>query len=192
MLTGLNVPTHSVLATALWGNIGLFSAFSDGCSERLRNEWMWRVVNPGVLVQTPCWVPLCCPAFPSSFHYMGSRLTSHWAVCVCVSLCNPTDCSPSDSSVHGILQTRKLSYLCKFLETRIQFDWRYWRYTCWITELNHVSSLHTALQQSIWGGRLSTLAHSTSGGPAILPWPDEEQQILKSGHHTANQGNSNE
>ena len=40
-------------------------------------------------------------------------------------------------------------------------------------------------------GRLSTLGHSTGGGPAIPPWPDEEQQIPKPGHHTANQGNSN-
>ena len=88
---------------------------------------MWRVVNPGVLVQTPCWVPLCCPAFPSSFHYMGSRLTSQQALCVCVCVCVlvfatlRTVAHQTPLSM-GFSRPCKLSYLCKFLETRIQFD----------------------------------------------------------------------
>ena len=41
-----------------------------------------------------------------------------WAMCVCakllqlcLSLCDPMDCSPSDSSVHGILQARILEWV---------------------------------------------------------------------------------
>ena len=30
---------------------------------------------------------------------------------LCPILCNPTDCSPTGSSVHGILQARKLEWL---------------------------------------------------------------------------------
>ena len=135
-----------------------------------------------------------CAALPSPLVFTTWGQDWHpTGLCVCVLVFATLQTVAHQTPLSmGFSRPCKLSYLCKFLETRIQFDWRYWRYTCWITELNHVSSLHTALQQSIWGGRLSTLAHSTSGGPAILPWPDEEQQILKSGHHTANQGNSNE
>ena len=32
-------------------------------------------------------------------------------VAVCLTLCNPLDCSPPDSSVHGILQARILEWI---------------------------------------------------------------------------------
>ena len=40
---------------------------------------------------------------------MHARLLSH------VQLCNPTDCSPPDSSVHGILQARILVVVIQLL-----------------------------------------------------------------------------
>ena len=38
-------------------------------------------------------------------HYDGSVHAQ-----LCLTLCNPTDCSPPDSSVHGILQARVLEW----------------------------------------------------------------------------------
>ena len=36
---------------------------------------------------------------------------SDFCVCVCTTLCNPMDCSPPDSSVHGIFQARILKWV---------------------------------------------------------------------------------
>ena len=43
-----------------------------------------------------------------AYHYMKSVKV---LVAVCLTLCNPTDCSPPGSSVHGILQTRILEWI---------------------------------------------------------------------------------
>lgn len=67
------VLTHFILTVALSGSTVLSSAFSDGCSKRLRNVPRWRVMNLDILVQSPCWVLACClalklaVAFPSGW-----------------------------------------------------------------------------------------------------------------------------
>ena len=63
------------------------------CSEILKRE----VCSPGVLRGIP---PLSC-----------LLCTTQW----CVTLCNPMDCSPPGSSVHGILQARLTGVCCHFL-----------------------------------------------------------------------------
>ena len=35
----------------------------------------------------------------------------NWFLCQCLALCDPIDCSPPDSSVHGILQIRILEWV---------------------------------------------------------------------------------
>ena len=39
------------------------------------------------------------------------KITQVYSVCVCLTLCNPMDCSPPGSYVHGILQTRILEWV---------------------------------------------------------------------------------
>ena len=52
------------------------------------NEWMKSSPYPSHPLMSACWVAQSCPT-----------------------LCDPTDCSPPDSSVHGILQARILEWV---------------------------------------------------------------------------------
>ena len=58
--------------------------------------------------------------FPFTFYfYMGSEVKSKSVSCI-QTLCNPLDCSPPGSSVHGILQARILEWMdCHSLLQRI-------------------------------------------------------------------------
>ena len=71
--------------------------------------------NPGILrttwgetstwdeIQVMCWFP---GTFPRLFHQVLC-LTAQ----PCPTVCDPMDCSPPDSSVHGILQARILEWM---------------------------------------------------------------------------------
>ena len=60
----------------------------------------------------------CSKFFPSYITFTNLRTSYKWnhMVCTilclsCLPLCNPMDCSPWDSSVHGILQARILEWV---------------------------------------------------------------------------------
>ena len=67
----------------------------------------------GVFLEFPCFLYdqtnvgnlLLAPLKTDSFPRRDSTLQS------CPTLCDPTDCSPPVSSVHGIIQARKLKYI---------------------------------------------------------------------------------
>ena len=65
------------------------------------------VIRAAVPQETKTWAP--CPLLP------WSTITHLSCVCVhiqsCPTLCNPTDCSPPGSSVHGILQVGILEWI---------------------------------------------------------------------------------
>ena len=66
------------------------------------------------------WLRLCAPnaGDMGSMPGQGTNVLHAACVCVCVlviqsclTLCDPMDCSPPDSSVHGILQARILEWV---------------------------------------------------------------------------------
>ena len=80
--------------------------------------------NPGIKPSSPALqegsLPSESPGKPIFYCYFTSTQTltavDIVSVCVCVcvlspTLCDPVDCSPPDSSVHGILQARKLEWV---------------------------------------------------------------------------------
>ena len=59
------------------------------------------------------WVPLLSPSWLARQAKVGTGRTLHFKVLVaqsCLTLSDPTDCSPPGSSVHGILQARILEW----------------------------------------------------------------------------------
>ncbi len=69
---------------------------------------------------------------------------------LCLTLCNPVDCSPPGSSVHGILQARILKWGCHFLLEGI-----------FPTQGSNSQLLH-------W--QVDSLPLSHQGSPRILEW----------------------
>ena len=83
----------------------------------------WIPLLPPVIMVTPLSSPsgVCTPSVPSqqnSLQENGKRLVSfskHMCACsatqLYLTLCDPMDCSPPGSSVHGILQARILEWV---------------------------------------------------------------------------------
>ena len=66
----------------------------------------WEVVGSGHVLQAePAGAPPSGPGVPVSSHLV------HFVAQSCPTLCNPMDCSPPGSSVHGILQTGVLEWV---------------------------------------------------------------------------------
>ena len=71
-----------------------------------------------VLIAVPCFSPLktyLCPYLYCRL-LMGFRKITKIIVLVaqsCLTLCNPMDCNPPGSSVHGILQARIVEWVAK-------------------------------------------------------------------------------
>ena len=97
----------------------------------------------------------------------------------CLILCNPIDCSPPDSSVHGILQARVLEDLQGIFSSRSSQprDWtqvsgiadRF--LTLWATRTCHNLLLHRATFRSVW-----------HRGEAGAPWEPNVSPAAGAGH----------
>ena len=118
-----------------WGTAGEQGAASDLSRKSLLSEVEWWRKTPCGMVGTICFpmFTMFIPPGPSTDYKEGSRSFLHWTdlgvlsyqlwglwrwkvyACVCArslqscpTLCDPMDCSPPGSSVHGILQGRIL------------------------------------------------------------------------------------
>ena len=62
-------------------------------------------------------ISTCAPSIPRIYPYLPpSKQTNVFAMSLksCLTLCDPMDCSPPGSSVHGIFQTRILEWVAIF------------------------------------------------------------------------------
>ena len=91
-----NHMAHFLFHSDLWSNVT--------SSERPFWHAIWSVTS---------WHSyLICPiVLPSSYHYLTPQGTQCLVIQSCPTLCNPMDCSPPGSSVHGILQARILEWV---------------------------------------------------------------------------------
>ena len=112
---------------------------------------------PGILVVSGCslnsWARSCMGVL-SLWHAVGSQKTAFLNTSVlvaqsCPTLCDLIDCSPSGSSVHGILQARVLEWVAVLFSRRsswpsawTRFSWIAGRFfTIWVTRKASPGSL---------------------------------------------------
>ena len=103
---GMGVSGQEILTPVLWGDNSVTHSmqFSE-CPSKIKGHFHIRIINS---IMYTC---VECPFFPWT-------LTPAPCVCVhaqslqpCLTLCDPLDCSPPGSSVHGILQARVLEWV---------------------------------------------------------------------------------
>ena len=78
------------------------------CLENLRDGGAWWAAGSGV---APSWTRLTQLSSSSSNRGLLFYLCACSVAQFCLTLCNPMDCSPSGSSVHGIFQARILEWV---------------------------------------------------------------------------------
>ena len=88
---------------------------SMGCRYFTIGDVLVSVLNKNIELATECPV-ISCPCYTRKFCHAAPRIVLCKCVCVlvaqsCLTLCDPMDCSPPDSFVHGILQARILEWI---------------------------------------------------------------------------------
>ena len=110
------LPNTIIIPPPLCNGEGNGNPFQCSCLENHRDRGAWWAAIYGV---TQSWTPLKRLSSSSS-HFANTLFTSSSPFCVlivcsvthsCPALCNPMDCSPLGSSVHGILQPRILEWV---------------------------------------------------------------------------------
>ena len=114
LLCSILGPAMGIGATRLFPLVCVTKTTSWGCLKP--QKW----IPPEVKVPVgPCslW-GLLVSVLPGLFELLGAADTPCGKLCVlaqsCLSLCDPTDCSPLGSSVHGIFQARILEWVAIF------------------------------------------------------------------------------
>ena len=85
----------------------------EGCGGA-GGEWVWpKKGHTGVLANSSVsclwwWTHTCCKV---AQNYIHTRYCCCLVAETCLTLCNPVDCSPPSSSVHGISQARILEWV---------------------------------------------------------------------------------
>ena len=81
----------------------------------------------------------------------GSRRDTHYEArywdlkCVCPTLCNPIDCSPPSSSVHGIFQAKILDWVATSYPRGSYRSWN-WRISC----IGRLILYHWTTREALW------------------------------------------
>ena len=75
------------------------------------------------------------------------RVCTHLVTQSCLMICDPMDCNPSVSSVHGILQARILEWVCHSLLQGIFLGFLLFRWILY--HLNHQGSPRTSINGSV-------------------------------------------
>ena len=73
-------------------------------SQRVRHDWRDLAHTHGSRQRVPEWLVL-------SKHTLNARIPVCSFAWLCLTLCDPMDCSPTGSSVHGIFQARTLEWV---------------------------------------------------------------------------------
>ena len=96
----------SVICSCLWLMLcSLWGTFCKAIFDLVSCNWCFVTINT--------LIPAVCASFPSGLSAEVSQPTSETSVSAqsCPTLCDPMGCRPPGSSVHGILQARKLEWV---------------------------------------------------------------------------------
>ena len=96
----------SVICSCLWLMLcSLWGTFCKAIFDLISCNWGFVTINT--------LIPAVCAYFPSGLAAEVSQPTSEMSVSAqsCPTLCDPMGCRPPGSSVHGILQARKLEWV---------------------------------------------------------------------------------
>ena len=110
------------------------------CNRHFDKMWnQWLNINRHPEYSIPLPTPL--PPLPSPLQYLSLLFVRAKSLQSCLTLCDPMDCSPPGSSVHGIFQARILEWVAISFSRRSSWprDWTWVsrvlgrRFTIWAT-----------------------------------------------------------
>ena len=100
------VNTEMLLPKQMWEKQRIYICSLGKCDRQF-----WKITNLELEILTG--LPGCNKATVIHVQYIWCHICVHAVCSVCV-ICDPVDCSPKGSSVHGILQARTLEWVAMF------------------------------------------------------------------------------